>query len=57
MTEFFVICTYMYSKLKIPGVLIECGFLSNSKERNMLRSEEYQKKIANAITLGVLKYF
>ena len=24
---------YMYSKLKIPGVLVECGFLSNSTER------------------------
>ena len=49
--------TYMYSKLKIPGVLIECGFLSNAKERSLLTNEEYQKKIAKAISLGVLEYF
>ena len=26
--------TYMYDKLTIPGVLIECGFLSNYEEKN-----------------------
>lgn len=36
--------TYMYSKLQPKGLLIECGFLSNSKERNMLITSEYQKK-------------
>lgn len=25
--------TYMYNKLTIPGVLIECGFLSNNEEK------------------------
>lgn len=49
--------TYMYNKLKVAGLLIECGFLSNSKERNLLKTEEYQKKIARAISLGVLEYF
>ena len=49
--------TYMYNKLKVPGLLIECGFLSNNKERNLLKNKEYQKKIAHAISLGVLEYF
>ncbi len=49
--------TYMYNKLKVPGVLIECGFLSNLKERNKLINEEYQKLIAKAISEGVLEYF
>lgn len=49
--------TYMYNKLKVSGVLIECGFLSNTKERNLLKTTEYQKKIAKAISLGVLEYF
>lgn len=49
--------TYMYSKLNIPGVLIECGFLSNSIERNLLQKGEYQKKIAQAISEGLLEYF
>jgi len=49
--------TYMYNKLKVPGVLIECGFLSNSKERKLLSTTSYQKEIAIAISKGVLEYF
>ena len=49
--------TYMYSKLKVPGVLIECGFLSNYEERKLLTTKEYQKEIAKAISLGVVEYF
>ncbi len=47
--------TYMYSKLKPKGLLIECGFLSNSKERNMLITSEYQKKIASEIAISVTR--
>ena len=36
----------MYNKLNISGVLIECGFLTNREEEAMLRSEDYQKKLA-----------
>lgn len=32
---------YMYSKLKVPGVLVECGFLSNSAEREKLLDDTY----------------
>lgn len=49
--------TYMYNKLKISGVLIECGFLSNQEERNLLMTETYQKKIAKSIGKGILEYF
>ncbi len=49
--------TYMYNKLNTPGVLIECGFLSNKEERDKLKSDEYQKLLAKAISLGVLEYF
>lgn len=50
--------TYMYKELKIPGVLIECGFLSNAYERKLLISEEYQKKLAKTIAsaIGKLKF-
>ena len=47
----------MYSKLNVPGILIECGFLSNGIERNKLITEDYQKKIAKSIVKGVLEYF
>lgn len=49
--------TYMYNKLKVPGVLIECGFLSNLEERNLLKTSEYQKKVAQAISRAILEYF
>ena len=45
--------TYMYGKLKTPGVLIECGFLSNPKERSLLKSEDYQQKLAKIIAESV----
>ena len=48
---------YMYKKLKIPGVLIECGFLSNDKERRLLITDDYQNKIVNAIVEGLLRYY
>ncbi|MDE6284240.1 MAG: N-acetylmuramoyl-L-alanine amidase [Bacilli bacterium] len=49
--------TYMYDKLKTPGVLIECGFLSNYKERSLLITEEYQKKLARVIAESLVKYY
>ncbi len=47
--------TYMYSKLKVKGVLIECGFLSNKKERELLTTSEYQQKLAKIIAEGLVK--
>ena len=41
----------------IPSILIETAFLSNPREEKNLRSPAHQKKVANAITRGVSKYF
>lgn len=38
------------------SVLVECGFLSNPNEERMLTDEQYQQKIAEAITKGVVEY-
>ena len=48
---------YMYKQLTIPGVLIEVGFLSNSKERDLLIDEYYQDKIVDSIIMGLINYF
>ena len=48
---------YLYSNTKIPGVLVECGFLSNKNDRYLLQTEEYHKKFSRAITEGVITYF
>ncbi len=45
--------TYMYSKLNVPGVLIECGFLSNSYERNLLKKKDYQKRFAKIVVESI----
>lgn len=44
-------------KITVPGVLIEVGFLSNDNERYLLKQEIYQKKIAQTIVNGTIKYF
>ena len=49
--------TYMYSKLKKAGVLIECGFLSNYNERMKLTTDKYQQKIAQYITEAIINYY
>ena len=36
---------YMYKNTTTTGVLIECGYLSNYDERNLLISDQYQKKL------------
>ena len=48
---------YMYSKLKVPGVLVECGFLSNAEEEQLLLTDEYQDKLAWGIYNGIMDYF
>ena len=46
--------TYMYSRLNVPGVVVECGFLSNYNEKTKLMSKEYQQKIAKYISEGIV---
>ncbi len=48
---------YMYKKLTIPGVLIECGFLSNDKERNLLLNEDYQWNLVAKIIKGLKVFY
>lgn len=40
----------------MPAILVECGFITNSKEAENLRDEAYQKKVAWGIYAGVEKY-
>ncbi len=38
------------------GVLVEVGFLSNQRERELLTSSSYQDLIAHTIYIGILEY-
>ena len=40
---------YLMEHISCPGVLIECGFLSNPEEEVKLRSEAYQKQLCCVI--------
>lgn len=44
---------YLMEHIRCPGVLIECGFLSNPEEEAKLRSPEYQKKLCTVIACTV----
>lgn len=47
---------YILKKSEVPTVIIECGFLSNRKEAELLSSDDYQEKLADAIASGIEKY-
>ena len=40
---------YLMEHITCPGVLIECGFLTNQEEEALLRSKEYQIKLCAVI--------
>lgn len=50
---------YLMQNIHCPGVLLECGFLSNPEEEANLRSPDYQKKlccvIASTINVSLMK--
>ncbi len=48
---------YVLKEIKIPSVIVECGFLSNSAEHDKLMDDEYQSKLAWAIYMGILDYY
>lgn len=47
---------YLMDHINCPGILVECGFLSNPAEEANLRDAEYQKKIAAVIATTTSKY-
>ena len=47
---------YLMEHINCPGILIECGFLSNIAEEAKLRSEEYQKKLCCVIAFTASRF-
>lgn len=47
---------YLLYHAKSPAVMVECGFLSNGAEAQLLNDNEYQTKMAVAIIQGVFTY-
>lgn len=47
---------YLMQHIKCPGVLIECGFLSNPQEEYLLRTNEYQLMLCSVIACNVSNF-
>lgn len=47
---------YLLIHTPCPTVICECGFLSNPEECAKLQQEEYQKKVAWSVYLGIMEY-
>lgn len=41
----------------VPAALMEVGYMSNTRERNLLVTDSYQDKIAKSLADGIVKYF
>lgn len=41
----------------IPSILVETGFISNTSEEQLLKSNDYQEKVADGIHQGLRQYF
>lgn len=47
---------YLLEHITCPGVLIECGFVTNPEEEALLRDAQYQKTICSVIAASLSSY-
>jgi N-acetylmuramoyl-L-alanine amidase len=47
---------YILKTSSIPSILVEIGFLSNDEEARQLANQQYQKKLADAMYRGIIRY-
>lgn len=47
---------FLLKNINCPAVLIECGFLSNPKEEELLNTDKYRLKIAVTLTSAYLQF-
>jgi N-acetylmuramoyl-L-alanine amidase len=48
---------YILDHVKIPGALVEIGFLSNTLDKELLNQDDFRQLVAEAITAGIEEYF
>jgi len=46
---------FLMNHIDCPAILVECGFLSNPREEEMLRTASYQLKLAGILLAGYLQ--
>ena len=47
---------YLLYHAQSPAVLVECGFISNYNDLQLMKNDEYQSKIAMLIADGIIQY-
>ncbi len=47
---------YLLKRTEVPTIIVECGFLSNREEAALLITDEYQDKLAEAVSEGIVNY-
>lgn len=47
---------YLLKKTSVPIMIIECAFMSNPTEANLLTQEAYQERVAWGIYMGIMQY-
>ena len=45
---------YLMEHIRHPGILVECGFLSNPQEEQLLRTVGYQHKIVTSLAVSIV---
>lgn len=48
---------FLMKNAAIPAVIVECGFLSNPEDEQLLSDKKYQARLAGAICDGILEYY
>jgi len=48
---------FMLNCYDCPSVLVECGFLSNRADEELLVTKAWQRRLAQSLTAGVMAYF
>lgn len=48
---------FILNETNRPGVLVECGFLSNANDREALAQDSYQQKLAQLLRESIEEYF
>lgn len=47
---------FLFKEVTCPIAIIECGFLSNPQEAELLQNSQYHKKLAEGIFLGITEF-
>ena len=47
---------FVLDRATVPAVMVECGFLSNDREAELLCSPEYRVKLALSVSCAVMEF-